>query len=146
MENVVAEQLAPEEQYAGPANTDDQVNYDMELDNDDDDNIIEDDGANTLINDTFNVRMDDDQVHHEIDDFDDVHDLPILEKAHKPLYEGSNITLLSVVLLVMNLKVINGFLNTSITQMLRYVIICFKDRIYMITINFIFVAIIFVLL
>ena len=146
IENVVVEQLAPEEQYAGPANTGDQVNDDMELDNDDDDNIIEDDCANTLINDTFNVRMDDDQVHHEIDDFDDVHDLPILEKAHEPFYEGSYITLLSVVLLVMNLKVINGFSNTSITQMLRYVT-CFIDRIYMmIMINFIFVAIIFLLL
>ena len=42
------EQLAQQErQYAGPANTDhDQVNDDMELDNDHDDNIIEDDGAN----------------------------------------------------------------------------------------------------
>ena len=44
MENVVAEQLAPEEQYVGPANTDDQVNDDMEFDNYYDDNIIEDDG------------------------------------------------------------------------------------------------------
>ena len=51
MENVViAEQLAQEEcQYAGPANTDhDQVNDDMELDDDHDDNIVEDDGVNTL--------------------------------------------------------------------------------------------------
>ena len=61
MENVVItqEQLVQEErQYAGPANTDhDQVNDDMELDDDHDDNIIEDDGANALINDAFNVRM-----------------------------------------------------------------------------------------
>ena len=117
----------------------------MELDDDHDDNIIEDDGENTLINDAFNVRMDDDQ-HPEIDDFDDLHDLPILEKAYKPLYEGFHISLLFVVFLIMNMKVLNGFLNTSITQMLRYVIICFIDRIYMITIKFIFVAIIFVLL
>ena len=67
MENVVItqEQLVQEErQYAGPANTDnDQVNDDMQLDDDHDDNIIEDDGANALINDAFNVRMDDDQHH-----------------------------------------------------------------------------------
>ena len=85
MENVViAEQLAQEErQYAGPANTDhDQVNDDMELDDDYDDNIIEDDDANTLINDAFNVRMDDDQHHTPpIDDFEDLHDLPTLEKV-----------------------------------------------------------------
>ena len=141
MENVViAEQLAPEEQYAGPANNDDQVNDDMELDDDHDDNIIEDDGANTLINDAFNVRMDDDQHHENHDDFDDLHDLPILEKADDPLFEGSHITLLSTVLLIMNLKVMNGFSNTSITQMLRYVIICFIDCIYMITINYIYLC------
>ena len=38
MENVVAEQLIPYEQYARHVNTDDHVNDDMELDNDDDDN------------------------------------------------------------------------------------------------------------
>jgi hypothetical protein len=122
MENVViAEQLAQEEQYAGPANTDhDQVNDDMELDDDHDDNIIEDDGANTLINDAFNVRMDDDQ-HHAIDDFEDLHDLPTLEKADEPLFEGSCISVLSAVLLIMNLKVKYGFSNTAITLVLRYV-------------------------
>ena len=82
VENVViAEQLAQEEQYAGPSNTDhDQVNDDhIELNDDHDDNIIEDDGANTLINDAFNVRMDDDQHHAPpIDDFEDLHDLPTL--------------------------------------------------------------------
>ena len=116
MENVViAEQLVQEEQYEGPANTDhDQVNDDMELDNDHEDNIIEDDGANTLINDAFNVRMDNDH-HHEIYNFDDLHDLPILEKANDPLFEGSHISLFSTVLLIMNLKVMNGFSNTSIT-------------------------------
>ena len=123
MENVViVEQLAQEEQYASHANTDhDQVNDDMELDDDHDDNIIEDDGENTLINDAFNVRMDDDQHHAPpIDDFVDLHDLPTLEKAEKPLFEGSRISVLSAVLLIMNLKVMNGFSNTSITLVLRY--------------------------
>jgi len=44
------------------------------------DNIFEDDGTNTLIHDTFNVRMDEDD--HENDDFGDVHDLPLLEKVY----------------------------------------------------------------
>ena len=124
MENVViAEQLAHEEQYAGPANTDhDQVNDDIELDVDHDDNIIEDDGENTLINDAFNVRMDNDQQHAPpIDDFEDIHDLPTLKKAEEPLFEGSHISVLSVVLLIMNLKVMNVFSNTSIMLVLRHV-------------------------
>jgi hypothetical protein len=140
MENVVAEQALEEH---GAVNTEDQVNDHME-DDDHVDNIFEDDGTNTLIHDTFNVRMDHDDDH-ENDDFDDVHDLPLLEKAYKPLYEGSNITLLSVVLLIMNLKVMNGFSNTSITQMLRYVIY-FIDHIYMIMIKVIFVPLKFLLL
>ena len=64
---------------------------------------------------------DDDNDHENIDDFDDVHDSPILEKAYKPLYEGSNKNLLSAILLIMNLKVMNGLSNISITWMLRYV-------------------------
>ena len=55
------------------------------------DNVIEDDGTNTLIHDSFNFRMDDDvDVDNENDhDFDDVHDIPLLDKAYEPLYEGS---------------------------------------------------------
>ena len=132
MDNVVSKQVLEEH---GVGNTEDKVNDHMEND-DHDDNIFEDDGTNTLIHDTFNVRMDDDD--HENDDFDDVHDLPLLDKAHKPLYEGSNITLLCVVLLIMNLKVMNGFSNTSITHILRYVIY-FIDHIYMDIIKFIFI-------
>ena len=64
---------------------------------------------------------DDDDNHENIDDFDDVHDIPLLEKAYKPLYEGSKINLLFAILLIMNLKVMNGLLNISITRMLRYV-------------------------
>jgi len=149
MENVVItqEQLVQEErQYAGPANTDnDQVNDDMQLDDDHDDNIIEDDGANALINDAFNVRMDDDQPHAPpIDDFEDLHDLPTLEKADEPLFEGSRISVLSAVLLIMNLKVKHGFSNTAITLVLRYVCdyMFHRSHIYAL----IYVAIIFVLL
>ena len=91
------------------------------------DNVVEDDGTNTLIHDSFNVRMDDDDDDHEnIDDFDDVYDLLLLEKAYEPLYEGSNTNILSAILLimnlkVMNLKVMNGISNILVTWMVRYV-------------------------
>ena len=72
-----------------------QVNDHIEQD-DDADNVIEDDGTNTLIHDSFNVRMDDedDDDNENDDDFDDVHDIPLLDKAYEPLYEGSKTNLL----------------------------------------------------
>ena len=54
--------------------------------------------------------MDDHDHDHENDDFDDVHDLPLLEKAYTPHYEGSNTNILSAILLIMN-----GISNTSVT-------------------------------
>ena len=91
--------------------------------NDHIDNIVEDDGTNTLIHDSFNVRMDDDDDddNENFDDFDNENDIPLLNKAYEPLYEGSKTILLSDVLLIMNLKVMNGISNISITWMLRYV-------------------------
>ena len=77
-----------------------QVNDPIEED-DHIDNVVEDDGTNTLIHDSFNVRMDDDDHHHDhenIHDLDNVHDLPLLEKAYEPLYEGSNTNILSTIL------------------------------------------------
>ena len=99
-----------------------QVNYHIEQDNHTD-NVAEYDGTNTLIHDSFNVIMDDDDDddNTNIDDFDDVHDIPILDKAYEPLYEGSKTNLLSTILLIMKLKVMNGLSNISITWMLRYV-------------------------
>ena len=93
-------------------NNEEQVNDHIEED-DHTDNIVEYDGTNTLIYDSFNVRMDDDDHHHHenIDDFDDVYDLTLLEKAYKTLYEGSNTNILSAILLIMNLKVMNGISN-----------------------------------
>ena len=81
-----------------------QVNDHIEQD-DHTDNVIEDDGKNTLIHDSFNVIMDDDDdVDNENDDdFDDVHDIPLPDKAYEPIYEGSKINVISVVLLIMNL-------------------------------------------
>ena len=67
--------------------------------------------TNTFIHDSFNVRMDDDDDHENIDVFYDVHDLPLLEKAYESLYEGSNTNILSIILLIMNLKVMNVLSN-----------------------------------
>ena len=99
-----------------------QVNDHIEQD-DHTDNVVEDDGTNTLIHDSFNVRMDDDygDDNENINDFDDVHDIPLLDKGNEPLYEGSKKNILSAVLLIMNLKVMNGLSSISITWMLRYV-------------------------
>ena len=67
----------------------------------------------------------DDQDDHDDDDDDDVDtelDVPILEKAHESLYEGSKITILATVLLLVNLKVMNGLSNVAMSRMLRYAI------------------------
>ena len=50
------------------------------------------------------------------------YDIPVLEGTSQPLYEGSETSLLSAVLLLVNLKVVNGLSNTCVTQLLRYVI------------------------
>ena len=86
-----------------------QVNDPMEED-DHANNIVEDDGTNTLIHDTFSVQMDDD-----LDDFDDVHDIPLLDRTRQSLYEGSKTTLLSTILLLVNLKVVNSLSNSCVT-------------------------------
>ena len=113
----------------GTMNNEEQVNDHIEEDDHNGD-IVKDYSTNAFIHDTFNVRMDDgDDDHHENDDFDDVHDLPLLEKAYKPLYEGSNANLIFVILLIMNLKVMNGLSNTSVTRMLRNVIYSIKEYI-----------------
>ena len=117
-EDVLSKQLSEEH---GAMNNGEQVNDHIEEDGHTD-NIVEDDGTNTLIHDTFNVIMDDDDDHHENDDFNHVNELPLLEKEYKPLYEGSNMNVISDILLIMNLKVMNGLSNTSVTWMLRYVI------------------------
>jgi hypothetical protein len=95
----------------------DQVNS-MELE-DDTNNIVEpDDGTNRLIQDIF-APIDED------DNFDDIHDIPLLEKAQQPLYEGSRTNVLSTIMLLVNLKVLNGLSNTCLTQILRYITIYF---------------------
>ena len=77
----------------------------------------EDDGTNQMIQDLF-LQLDEDGKNASI------YDGPLLEKANKRLYEGSRANLLSATLLLVNLKVMNNFSNTCMTQILRYVI-CF---------------------
>ena len=62
----------------------------------------------------------DDHDDQDDDDDDDVNvelDVPILEKAQEPLYEGSETTLLAIVYLLVNLKVMNGLSNVAMTHM-----------------------------
>ena len=53
---------------------------------------------------------------------DDGLDIPLLEKAHKPLYKGFQTTLILSIVLLVNLKVMNGLSNVAISRILRYVI------------------------
>ena len=67
-------------------NNGEQVNDHIEED-DHTDTMVEDDDINTLIHDAFNVRMDDDDDDDdddENDDFDVVHDLPLLRRDKNP--------------------------------------------------------------
>ena len=99
----------------GGANIQGEDNDPMEDDGHAPENTIEDDGINTLIHDTFSPSVSD-------HDDDDSLDVPLLEKAYEPLYKDSQTTLLSVVLLLLNLKVMNGLSNTAMSRMLWYVI------------------------
>ena len=64
---------------------------------------------------------DDDNDSENIDGFDNENDIPLLDKAYETIYEGTKKNILSIVLLIMNLKVMNGLSNIAITLMLRYV-------------------------
>ena len=99
----------------GGANIQGEDNNPMEDDDHVLENTIEDDGINTLIHDTFSPIV----SNH---DDDDSLDVPLLEKAYEPLYKDSQTTLLSVVLLLLNLKVMSGLSNITMSRMLRYVI------------------------
>ena len=102
----------------GGVNIQGEDNDPMEDDNHVLENTIEDDGINTLIHDTFSPSVSD-------HDDDDSLDVPLLEKAYEPLYKDSQTTLLSVVLLLLNLKVMSGLSNITMSRMLRYVIYVF---------------------
>ena len=55
-------------------------------------------------------------------DDEDGLDIPLLEKEHEPLYQGSQTTLLSSIVLLVNLNVMNGLSNVAMSCMLRYII------------------------
>ena len=94
---------------------------------------FEDDGMNALIHDTFGTGVvamaatnDDD---YDEDDIEAIHDVPLLEKENITLYKGSQSTLLAIVLLLVNSKVMNGLSNITMSCMLRfmiYIIIVYK--------------------
>ena len=71
------------------------------------------DEINRLLQETF-APLHEDNLHY-------FHDVPLLEKSKEPLYEGSTTNILFSILLVVNLKVLNGLSNTCFTQLLRYV-------------------------
>jgi hypothetical protein len=67
--------------------------------------LNQEDEIHRLIQDTFTPMDEDNQ--------DDSHDVdPLLEKSRQPLYEGSTTNILSSILLLVNLKVLNGLSNT----------------------------------
>jgi len=94
-------------------------------------NTVDDDGTNRLIQDIFNAPMDDDvnleedNLQDDKDDSDEdndddyIFDKPILENATEYLHEGTKKSVLSAVMLLVNLKVLNGLSNTCMTQILR---------------------------
>ena len=102
----------------GGANIQGEDNDPMEDENHAPENTIEDDGINTLIHDTFSPSVSD-------HDDDDSLDVPLLEEAYETLYKDYQKNLLSVVLLLLNLKVMNGLSNITMSCMLRYVIYVF---------------------
>jgi hypothetical protein len=101
------------------------------MENDDINNTIDDDGTNILIQDIYNAPMDDDvnmeeeNLQDDNDDSDEdnddeyIFDKPILQNATESLYEGTKKSVLSAVMLLVNLKVSNGLSNTCMTQILR---------------------------
>ena len=75
----------------------------------DKDDIIDTDGEdeiNILLQDTFSPL--------DEDNLNDIHDVPLLKKSQEPLYEGST-TILSSILLLVNLEVLNDLSNTCFT-------------------------------
>ena len=87
------------------------------MEEDDNNNIVQDDETHELIKDLF-AWPDNDE------DIDDNLDVPLSNKANKPLYEVSRENLLFATLFLVNLTIMNNLSNTCMTQILRYVI-CF---------------------
>ena len=86
-------------------NIEDQVNP---MEEDDTNNIFDPDTrTKRLIKDIFSPI--------DEENFDDIHDVPLLEKEKQSLYEGSRKNILSSIMFLVNLKVLNDFSNTCLT-------------------------------
>ena len=82
----------------------------------DEDDVIDtndEDEINILIYKTFSP-LDEENLHA-------IHHVPLLKKSQEPIYEGSTTNILSSILLLVNLKVLNGLSNICFAQLLRYV-------------------------
>jgi hypothetical protein len=90
---------------------DDNLGEDQNIMEENDNDILVNDGINSLIHDTF-APMDEDAP---MDDDVRIHDNPLIDLENKPLYEGLKTSLLSTILLLVNLKVLNGVSNTFFT-------------------------------
>ena len=105
----------PEEH--GGVNIQVEDNTPMEEDDNVPEDMIEEDGIGAGDEEAHN-----DGISESDNDDKDGLDIPLLEKAHEPLYESSQTTLLSAIVLLVNLKVMNGISNVAMSRMLRYVI------------------------
>ena len=90
----------------------DQVNS-IELEDDINSIVEPDDGTNRLIRDIFSP-IDEDT------NFDDIHYITFLKKEHQPIYEVSRTNVLLAIMLLVNLKVLNGFSNTCLTTRIMF--------------------------
>ena len=83
-------------------------------------NLIENEWINRLINDTF-VSTSENADSYEI--YENIHDIVFpINKRKKDLCKESKTSLLSNILFLVNLKVMNGISNTTVSQLLRYAI------------------------
>ena len=101
----------------GGVNIQAEDNTPMEEDDNVPEDMIEEDGI-----DTANEYSHDDGTSTFDNDDEDGLDIPLLVKAHEPLYEGSQTTVLLAIVLLVNLMVMNGIYNVAMSRMLRYVI------------------------
>ena len=89
----------------------------MEEDDNVPEDMIEEDGIGAGDEEAHN-----DGTSESDNDDEDGLDIPLLEKAHEPLYKGSQTTLFLATMFLMNLKVMNGLSNVQMSHMLRYAI------------------------
>jgi hypothetical protein len=74
------------------------------MEEDDTNNIVEsNDGTNRLIQDIVSPINE--------KNFDDIHDVPLLDNEEQPIYEGSRTNIIYAIMLLVNLKVLNGLSN-----------------------------------